>query len=191
MADETPDFDVNEGDEPQGGPPRTSLLGKLQIAAFVLAVVLVECLIMYWLLPSEADTAARAESTLASSLQDAQPDEDQESSGEEAIDQVEVDLEVFSVTSYHPTSNATLRIDFHLYGTVGAEHEQEFLRLKEENLHRFREQVIVTVRAADVSDLTDAGLGLVKRKIREKTNRILGKPLLQRVIFSDFSVIEQ
>ena len=41
------------------------------------------------------------------------------------------------------------------------------------------------------TDLTDAGLGLIKRKILEKTNRALGKPLLQTVVFSDFSFVEQ
>jgi flagellar FliL protein len=61
----------------------------------------------------------------------------------------------------------------------------------EENQHRFREQVIVTVRSSEITDLTDAGLGLVKRKIMDKTNRMLGKQLLQTIIFSDFSFIEQ
>ena len=61
----------------------------------------------------------------------------------------------------------------------------------EENLHRFRDQVIVILRSSDLEDLTDAGLGLIKRKILEKTNPLLGKPYLQAVIFSDFSFIEQ
>jgi flagellar FliL protein len=61
----------------------------------------------------------------------------------------------------------------------------------EENKHRFREQVLVTVRGAELTDLTDAGLGLMKRRILDKTNRILGKPLLRSVIFSDFAFIEQ
>ena len=41
------------------------------------------------------------------------------------------------------------------------------------------------------SDLTEAGLGLIKRKILEKTNRALGKPLLQEAVFSKFSFIER
>ena len=61
----------------------------------------------------------------------------------------------------------------------------------EENKHRFREQVLVTVRAADLTELTDAGLGLMKRKILERANHTLGKPLLETVVVSDFSFIEQ
>ncbi len=62
---------------------------------------------------------------------------------------VEVDLGEFSVTAFQPASNMTLRIDFHLFGSVSAENEKEFRRLLDENKHRFREQVLVTVRSAE------------------------------------------
>jgi hypothetical protein len=42
-------------------------------------------------------------------------------------------------------------------------------------MHRFRDQVIVTFRSAEMADLTDAGLGLMKRTILEKANRRCGK----------------
>ena len=47
------------------------------------------------------------------------------------------------------------------------------------------------VRSAEITDLTDAGLGLIKRRILETTNKALGKPLLQGVMFSEFSFVEQ
>ena len=47
------------------------------------------------------------------------------------------------------------------------------------------------MRSAELTDLTDAGLGLLKRRIQEKSNQTLGKPLLRAVVFSDFSFIEQ
>ena len=93
--------------------------------------------------------------------------------------------------AFQSTSNTTLRIDFHLFGTVKAESQKEFSKLMEENKHRFREQVLVTVRAADITELTDAGLGLMKRKILDRANHTLGKPLLETVVVSDFSFIEQ
>ncbi|MBN2477108.1 MAG: hypothetical protein JXB62_21045 [Pirellulales bacterium] len=172
---------------------RGSWLAKVKILSFVTVVIAVECVAAYLYLPTAADTAALAEATLGTTPTIEKPPEEAEKPKEEQelADQVEVDLGEFSVTAFQPVSNTTLRIDFHLYGTVGAEDEQTFLALMNENLHRFREQVIVTVRSADITDLTDAGLGLVKRKILEKTNRIMGKPLLRVVIFSDFSFIEQ
>ena len=104
---------------------------------------------------------------------------------------MEVDLGEYCVTAFQSTSNTTLRIDFRLYGTVKGDNQKEFVKLMEENKHRFREQVLVTVRMRNVTDLTDAGLGLMKRKILERANRTLGKPLLQSVVVSDFSFVEQ
>jgi flagellar basal body-associated protein FliL len=169
-----------------------SIFARIRIFLFVVIVIVVECLVAYLYLPSASETAVLASGTLTTDPKtDAWLDEDGQQDEQELIDQVEVDLGEFSVTAFQPVSNTTLRIDFHLFGTVNAEDENTFLTLMEENLHRFREQVIVTVRSADITDLTDAGLGLIKRKILEKTNKTLGQPLLRVVIFSDFSFIEQ
>ncbi len=169
---------------------RSSILVTVKIAAVLLVLIVAECLVAYLYLPSAADTAAMANAAFngqvdGDGLMGAEEEE------EELIDQVEVDLGEFSVTSFQPVSNSTLRIDFHLFGTVETKNEDEFLTLMDDSMHRFREQVIVTVRGADITDLTDAGLGLVKRKILEKTNKSIGKPLLRTVIFSEFSFIEQ
>ena len=103
----------------------------------------------------------------------------------------EVDLGEFDVSSYQPLSNTTLRISVHLYGTVAVEDENEILDLLEAKRQRMREQVLVILRSAELTDLTDAGLGLIKRRILEKTNRTFGKPLLHEIIFSDFCFLEQ
>jgi flagellar FliL protein len=118
-----------------------------------------------------------------------------------------VDLGKYSITSFQPASNTTLLIDFHMFGTVAAdastshapegEHgaeapaDDEFTRLFEKNKHRLRDQVIVIIRSAEITDFADPSLGLIRRKILEKSNRLLGKPLLEEVIFSDFSLVEQ
>jgi flagellar FliL protein len=105
--------------------------------------------------------------------------------------EIEVNLGEFCVTAFQPVANATLRIEFHLYGTIAQKDEEEFAQRMEKIKHRFREQVLVTLRAAEMSELTDAGLGTIKRRILDKTNRTLGKPMLRSVIFSNFSFIEQ
>ena len=109
----------------------------------------------------------------------------------EANTETEVDLGEYCVTAFQSASNTTLRIDFHLYGIVKLESQKEFQKLMDDNKHRLREQVLMTVRAADIADLTDAGLGAMKRKIFERANRTLGKPLLLSVVVSDFSFLEQ
>ena len=134
---------------------------------------------------------------------------------EQAAPKREVDLGKFSITSFQPASNTTLLIDFHMCGTVaidaaatkadeaghghGGGHghgeatpaDDEFSRLYDKHKHRLRDQVIVIVRSAEITDFADPSLGLIRRKILEKSNRLLGKPLLEEVIFSDFSLVEQ
>lgn len=171
-------------------PEKPSRLAKIKIFAFVGIVVVVECLVAYLYLPSAADTAAMAEATIGQKAEEGEFDQ-KELSEEELANQVEVDLEEFSVTVAQPITSTALRIDFHLWGTVADDDYDEFNLLMEGKLHRFRNEVITTVRSADITDLTDPQLGLIKRKILERTNRTLGKPLLRAVIFSDFSFIEQ
>ena len=169
----------------------SSILAKLSLMLFVGAVIAVECLVAYLYIPGPSQTAAMAGvvTTTDSETDALLPGEEQADAVLE--DQMEVDLGEFQVVSYQPASNTTLRIDFHLYGTIDPDDQPKFDLAWQENTHRFRDQVIVTVRGCELSELTDAGLGLIKRKILEKSNRILGKPLLQAVIFSDFSFIEQ
>jgi flagellar FliL protein len=103
----------------------------------------------------------------------------------------EVDLGEFTVTAYQPVSSSTLFISFHLYGSVTERQADEFTKRLDDNKHRIRDNIIVIVRSAEITDLTDAGLGLIKRRILETTNKALGKPLLQGVMFSEFSFVEQ
>jgi hypothetical protein len=168
---------------------QSGMFNKLKIPLFITAVIVVECGVAIWLFPPAADSSALAE-PVSQALPEAAPPEETESE-KESVAQSEVDLGAFSVTSFQPSSNSTLRIDFHLYGIVNTPEKEVFLTLLEENQHRFRDQIIITIRSAEIADLSDAGLGLLKRKILEKTNRILGKPLLRSVIFSEFLFIEQ
>jgi len=200
MADETPTPEEQqqapaEAAEAQAAPETTasgpSLLSRLKVIGFVVVVVVVECLVAYLYLPDPTQTAAMAGSSMATPIEEPEMPAEDEESQEQKPEEVEVDLDSFTVTSYQAATNTTLRIDFHLFATVAAEDQEEFLAWLEANRHRFRDQVIVTMRAAEITDLTDAGLGLIKRKILDKTNRAIGKPLVRSVIFSDFSFIEQ
>jgi flagellar FliL protein len=192
---ENPPNPKEEADAAAETPPaesKSSVLAKIKILLFVLAVIAAECIAAYLYMPSASETAALAEAALGARPK-AEPSAAPEAKEEESqpVDQVEVDLGSYTVTAFQPVSSTTLHINFHLFGTVKAQDGKEFTKRWEENLHRFREQVIVTVRSANIIDLTDAGLGLVKRTILEKANRTLGKPYLQAVIFSEFSFIEQ
>ena len=176
------------------------LLHKAKAAGILSAIVFVQCLAAYLLFPSGGENAASASP---------KTDEAKEAAhhGAPAREQTEVDLGAFSLTVYNPNANNNLLVDFHLYGTVmggaGGEPASEkepsaeeddaakLEKLLKGHKHRFRDQVIMIVRNSQITDLSDPGLGLLKRQILAKTNALLGEPLLKEVIFSDFVVVEQ
>jgi hypothetical protein len=108
-----------------------------------------------------------------------------------AHDLREVELGTYNVTRFNPATNTTLAIDFELFGTVLAEDATDFEHHFENSKARIREQVTMTLHGAQSADLTDSGLGLIKRQILEKTNRALGEPMLKEVLFSKFNFVER
>ena len=165
---------------------------KIQILGGILVLVVLECAVAYMVIPSPQDVirAAEDQAQAGETAGDAMPQEAKPLAADE--ESVEIELgQPFGITAYRPLSESTMRIDFHLYATIRLSEKAEFESLMEKNQNRFREQVIVTVRSSDESELTDPSLGLLKRKILEKTNNILGKPMVHSIIFSDFSFVEQ
>jgi flagellar FliL protein len=192
MADSTSEqaeAAVESTSSPSG---KSMILGKLILLAVLASIVAAECIAASFFLPSAEETAAIAGMESNDTPEQSNGVMDELAAFDaEVKNQVEVDLGEFTVTAFQPLSNTTMRIDFHLYGTISKDDEETFRAAWDESQHRLRDQVIVTLRASELGDLTDAGLGLIKRRILEKTNRALGKPYLRSVIFSNFSFIEQ
>jgi len=171
----------------------SSLLAKIKVLAFLLLVIGGECMLFFFFMPSQSDLVnAAGRSVGAPAAEDADDNQMSDELADVPNDVIEADLGKFSITSYIHLTNTHLRIDFKLVGIVKMDHEAEFGTRLEANQHRIREKVIVTVRSMKMADLLeDPALGLLKRKISISLNRILGKELLQDVIFSDYSVLEQ
>ena len=190
MADSEQHPETPEAEE-QASSGTGSLIARLTAFAVILVVAIAQCAVAYMFVPDAEETALLARAKQAIQEEDEAEDEAVGNGTAESKTTQEVELKEFNVSSYQPLSNTSLRIDFHLYATVEQDDLEEFSQKHEQSQHRFREQVIVIMRSAKVDDLTEAGLGLIKRRILDKTNRLLGKPYLKSVIFSDFSFVEQ
>jgi flagellar FliL protein len=187
----------------EGDATKASKFRKLKIAGFVVGVMLAECAVAYLWLGGEGTSAHAEESGGGSHDKHAKHDDGHgghhspghggngEKSTGDSTDGVEILLGEFNVTSFQPQSNSTLRISFQLYATTSLEDEYELKKLLEANKHRVREQVLIIARSATIEDLADPMLTLIKRKISEKVNRLIGKPLVRGAVFSDFSYFEQ
>lgn len=182
------------------------MIKPILVGTFVGVVILSECLFAYFLIPSTADVEKWAKQSTAQTARPAATGHDGHAGqsghgtgtghgGEAAVahaaDEIEVELGKFNVIIHQPAANLTMRVNFHLIGTLPTENEKEFEELLLHNEHRLRDQVIFEIRNSRVEDLTDPGLALLKRKILAKSNELLGKPILHTVLFSDFSYIEQ
>jgi short subunit fatty acids transporter len=187
-------------DAPVKKPPGIMTLVKALAAISVL--VLLQLVGVSMLIPSAEETTKIAEKLASAdaaheaeeegappAAHDEQAEEGEEGHGTHDVH--EVKLGSYHVVTFNTDTGTSLNIDFELYGTVLAKEEEEFTHLFEANKVRLREQILVTVRGTDVTDLSDPDLGLLKRLILEKTNRTLGKPLLNEAIFSKFSFIER
>ena len=158
------------------------------IAVLVAVVILTECVFAYLLIPSRGDLEKWSAEKTAKEAEHGHAEKEHKHEGHP---ETEVDLGKYNVVVHHPASNITLRVTFHLIGTVGHEEHHEFEELLGKNQHRLRDQAIFEIRNCQIDDLTDPGLALLKRRILAKSNDLLGKPLLHSVVFSDFSFVEQ
>lgn len=117
--------------------------------------------------------------------------DDHEDGHGEGAHLAEVELGEFSITLLQPEAGLAYRVDFKIGATVDEHDKEKFAELFASCQQRFRDQVMVEVRNCELTDLTDSGLGLIKRRILEKSNSLFGEPLLSGVFFSEFSLVEQ
>ena len=196
MADETVVSEQEIQAEP-AKPRGRGLFRLVKAVAFVSVIVIVEIVVASMITPTAQETERLAHDLAAASHGEAADDhgdhdEHAEEAGHSAAhDLREVDLGSFNVTRFNPATNTTLAIDFELFATVLAEDVTDFEHHFENSKARIREQVTMTLHGAESGSLTDAGLGLIKRQILEKTNRALGEPLLKEVLFSKFNFVER
>lgn len=179
--------------EPEAKPRGPGLMGLVKAIVIVAVLVVVEIVAAAMLLPSAEDTAALARELAKAAkgdelADDAETENAALAAGEETS---EVELGSFNITRFDPEDDTTLNIDFTVYGVVLTAEEPDFLEAFDANMSRIQERIVMVMHGAKTSDLATAGLGLLKRDIREKTNREIGRPLLREVVFTKINFIQR
>lgn len=169
--------------------PKSSMLARLLIAGFMASVVGAECLFAYLWLPSEGEVAAQMEQIAVEAKEEAEKEKGKQED-EEALE-IEVDLGEFSVTNHRLQTETTVRVDFHLFGTVTESEAEEFRELYARNEKRLRARIITEIRNCEMTELEDAELGSIKRKLLDISKGVLGKPMLHQIIFTEFKFVER
>lgn len=171
-------------------PAKGGMLGKLIAGGVVGLVVLVESVVAFMLTPDPDKIAeqVRAEIVLASN----EGKEDQD-----LLDEVEdgpvdeIELGQFDVAIHDVSADATYHVNCKVAATVAEKDVVEFKELLANNENRLRERIMIEFRSASAGNLNEAGLGLIKRHILEKSNSLIGKPLIKKIIFPEYNYYVQ
>ena len=155
-----------------------SMIGKVIIGVVVSMVVLVESVVAYMMLPNPDLIANKVREEVKQEILENSEIAEDIISVEDPTIYKEVELGSFNLGVHQPSANTTLNITCTVMGTIAEADQAEFDELLANNQNRLRERIIIEFRSADVTELTDAGLGLIKRRILEKSNTLLGKPIL-------------
>ncbi len=162
-------------------------MARIGIAVAVLCVVVaVECIVAAYMIPSADQVESHIKARAEEEKKKAEEEEE-----EHAVHATEAIIGKFNITIHKPEAESTLRIGFNLVATVLEKDTEEFGNLFKANEHRVRDQVIFEIRNSATADLTDPGLGLIKRRILAKSNELLGRPIIQSVVFSEFTYMQQ
>lgn len=170
---------------------KPSMLPKIIVGSFVSFIVIAETFIFFFMVPSGDEVAVLAETRLIRKLE-AHMSEEGEAVVEEDEDKiVEFRLGEYGVSFIPPGADRTYRVEFRLFGTVKTKDEKHVEKLYNERMGRFRHRMILEVRNATLSELSENELGLIQRRIFVTSNEILEEPILLSVGFQDYQLTEE
>jgi hypothetical protein len=183
-----------EEESPDEAKPKASgsIFSKLKILGVIGVVVVAECTAAYLYLPSADATASGNPAALEKDVKELMDEEVDQLADISEDNKLEVDLDRFQITYHDVTQTATYSISFTLVATIDKEDKSEFDERFKDRKNRFKDQVNTTIRSSSAEDLTDSELGLIKHKILNTTNRLLGgeKPLINGIIFTEYRFAE-
>ncbi|QDU88223.1 Flagellar basal body-associated protein FliL [Pirellulimonas nuda] len=171
--------------------PRGGFVKLLIPIGIVSALVVVELVAAAVLMPTAQQTDAVARELAAARAGKEADNTSELADGVSGEDLREVELGKIPVTRYNPENDTTLNIDLELYAVVLADDEALMKQRLESNASRVKEQIILTLLSSNTADLSDPGLGLIKRRISDKVNRALGRTLVREVLVTKFNFVER
>ncbi|TWT31211.1 Flagellar basal body-associated protein FliL [Posidoniimonas corsicana] len=177
-------------------PSRGGLMAVVKAVAILSVLVIVQVVAASFIIPSPEATEKLAHDLALAKTGEELDDLDEASYSEDSgapaeRDVVEVSIGGFSITRYNMEADKTVNIDLEVVATVLTSEQDEFNELYQSNKNRVREQINLTIQAAEPSELSDRGLGLIKRRILERTNRALGKPMVREVFLTRFNFVQR
>lgn len=98
------------------------------------------------------------------------------------------DFGKFAVQTYDPISGLVRSVHFQLHAVMPYSEQTEFETFIRRTGYAIRDEILVTVRASTLAELSDADL--LSRKIAARVNRVFGGETVRSVQISDLSITE-
>ena len=102
-----------------------------------------------------------------------------------------LELGKFNLRDLRSASNVTAKILFSLHLALPQEADEKTIRQLQLWRHRLRDQVIIAVRKTEIKDLLEPDLGLLRRNIMLRINRLLKTSLVEEVLVTEFTFATQ
>lgn len=168
-----------------GGPQAASgMMGKVVIGAIISVVILVETVVAFMIMPDASTVRTQAEANLKKASDDKKEDADIPTDEKKGPD-AELEIGSFSIMLHDGASDTTLQVTCKIYCTVSETDKADAEKLLANNKNRIRERITIQFRQSDLNDFKESDLGLLKLKILEKTNQILGKNVIKEILITD------
>ena len=101
---------------------------------------------------------------------------------------VELEMGKFRITHVSTGNEGQILVQFHLYGILLEQQQAKLATIYPQYEKRVRDAIISLVQRSDTDHLTDPSLVFFKTEVVAAINNVLQAPLLQDVVFSDFSI---
>ena len=162
------------------------------IALLVIGIMTAEGALGWWVISRNRRASAsdvRVDNESSEDTESTASTEDEETDlGEQTLKEVEIGA--FQLSNRN-ASGLNMHVQLALSGTVPEALSDEFTKHFEQHKSRVRQSVLSIIRSSTQKDLADPSLSLIRRKIQDQLNRLLGKKFLVDVVVTEVSVIGQ
>jgi hypothetical protein len=114
---------------------------------------------------------------------------------EKIVEGVEITLKLnlgtIEVINVEPTRGRTSKMSFDLHLTFDPQTDPKEIKALDGWQHRLREQVIVGVRATEIHWFLDPDLKHFRKQMLYRINRLIGKPIVNDVLFANFTFFSE
>ncbi len=176
---------------PAGGeaaPAKNSKMGLILVGGFITAVIAIETIVFFLMVPSGEEVAALAETRLIHQAEVQHLLNSHEDDNGERV--VEFELGAFPVSFVPPGSDRQYRVEFRLFGTLQSKDVEKLKKLFTEREGRFRHRLMLEIRNSSIDELQENQLGLLQRRILATSTEVFEEAILLSVGFHDYQVME-